>query len=1081
MSTQAPLDLKKTVNLPKTGFAQKANLAQSEPARLKRWAETNLYELIRRARAGREVFILHDGPPYANADIHLGTAMNKILKDIVVKSRSMMGYDAPYVPGYDCHGLPIEQHVERALKEKGKGRADLPVTSFRRICREHAAEALKRQTRDFKRLGILGLWEDPYLTMSNHYEAETARQFGRFVERGYVYKGARPVYWCIHDQTALAEAEVEYREHTSPSVYVKFPLSEETIEAKTFKREILGSEDDPRKVSFLIWTTTPWTLPANLGIAVNPNFEYAAIEDEARGEVYIVASELIGAVAAKCDIGRRESGEPGELSALSLGEIEERVTGDVGEAADSGVSSGSRLSSSFFSVEWEPKVRARFMGSRLDRLEARHAWLDRPSLLMLGDHVTLGGEADAETELDVREARDKKATSKAGTGLVHTAPGHGHDDFVIGKAYGLEIYCPVDNAGRFTEEVEHFAGERVFEANAKIVEFMRERGVLLFAEEYAHRYPHCWRCKNPVIFRATPQWFISLDASAAPAAMTEVERDEDGRPLANYTDNEEQSPASLREGALREIERVEWVPAWGVDRMRNMLKGRPDWCVSRQRVWGVPIPVFYCKACEEAIADRATINHVADTFERETTDVWYAREASELLPEGFRCPRCGGAEFTKETDILDVWFDSGVSSVAVLESEKYAGLRFPADVYLEGGDQYRGWFNSSLMLGLGAHDRAPYKTVVTHGWTLDAQGHAMHKSAGNAVAPEEFVKESGADILRLWVTSSDYREDMRCSDEILRRVSDSYRKIRNTARYALGNLDGFDPARDSVVLGEMHEVDRWALAELDRVIERVTDAYRAFDFHSVYRALDAFCTVTLSARYFDIIKDRLYTAAPRSHARRSAQTALNYVADALARMLAPVLSFTADEIWENLPEVKNARASSVTPAAVETVNDKVVGETVVDEGGAVPPSVHMAEFPVVVSNGRDAALLERWSRLYEIRDVVLRALEESRIAKLIGSSLEAHVRLEARRQTFELLEHYREELRYVFIVSKVSLTLLEEEAGEDLRVTVERAPGGKCERCWNYSERVGEFTRYPTACERCVVALAEIEAEGGAA
>jgi isoleucyl-tRNA synthetase len=1040
MSTQAPLDLKKTVNLPRTGFAQKANLAQSEPARLKRWAETNLYEMIRREREGREVFILHDGPPYANADIHLGTAMNKILKDIVVKSRSMMGYDSPYVPGYDCHGLPIEQHVERALKEKGKGRADLPVASFRRICREHAAEALKRQTRDFKRLGILGLWEDPYLTMSNHYEAETARQFGRFVERGYVYKGARPVYWCIHDQTALAEAEVEYREHTSPSVYVKFPLSEDTIEAKTFKREILGSEDDPRKVFFLIWTTTPWTLPANLGIAVNPNFYYTAIESNDGSEVYIVASDLATDVMRKCGIGEAlpQGFDPPHDVAIAHNRLMVPGTNTF----------------------------VMFLGSRLDRLEARHAWLDRPSLLMVGDHVTLGGEADAETELDVKDAREKRATGKAGTGLVHTAPGHGHDDFVIGKAYGLEVYCPVDNAGRFTPEVEHFAGEGVFEANPHIVGFMRERGALLYSEEYAHRYPHCWRCKNPVIFRATPQWFISLDAVAPPAAMTEAERDEDGRPRENYTDNDEQAPASLREGALREIERVEWVPAWGVDRMRNMLKGRPDWCVSRQRVWGVPIPVFYCKACDETVADRATIDHVAGIFERETADVWYAREAAELLPEGFRCAACGGAEFTKETDILDVWFDSGVSSVAVLESDKYAGLRFPADVYLEGGDQFRGWFNSSLMVGLAAHDRAPYKAVVTHGWTLDDKGHAMHKSAGNAVAPEEFVKESGADILRLWVTSSDYREDMRCSEEILRRVSDSYRKIRNTARYALGNLDGFDPARDSVPLGEMHEVDRWALAELDRVIERVTDAYRAFDFHSVYRALDAFCTVTLSARYFDIIKDRLYTFAPKSAARRSAQTALNYIADALARLLAPVLSFTADEIWENLPEVKNARAA---------------GENAVDEGVAVPPSVHMAEFPVVVNNGRDAPLVERWARLYEVRDVVLRALEEARMAKLIGSSLEAHVLLEAKRQTFELLEHYREELRYVFIVSKVSLTLLEEEAGEDLRVTVERAPGEKCERCWNYSERVGEFTRYPAACERCVVALAELESEGGAA
>jgi isoleucyl-tRNA synthetase len=1050
MSTQTPLELKKTVNLPKTAFAQKANLGQTEPARLKRWAEMGLYELIRRSRAGRERFILHDGPPYANADIHLGTAMNKILKDIVVKSRTMMGYDSPYVPGYDCHGLPIEQFVERALDKKGKKKSDLSTESFRRACREHAAAALKSQTRDFQRLGILGLWEDPYLTMSSHYEAETARQFGRFVERGYVYKGARPVYWCIHDQTALAEAEVEYREHTSPSVYVKFPLAEDSLEAKTFKRELLGDEDDPRKVFFLIWTTTPWTLPSNLGIAVNPQFEYAAFEDEKSGEVYVVAGELLTHVMKKCGLGRPADLESGEARAPSDAE------------------------SNPSTVVWPPKVLARFPGSRLDRLEARHAWLDRPSLLMLGDHVTLGGEADAETELDVREARDRKTTSKAGTGLVHTAPGHGHDDFVIGKAYGLEIYCPVDNAGRFTQEVEHFAGQSVFEANPAIVEFMRDRGVLLFAEEYAHRYPHCWRCKNPVIFRATPQWFISLDAGAG-AGAAEVETDDDGRPRTNFTENEEDAPVSLRAGALREIGRVEWVPAWGADRMRNMQKGRPDWCVSRQRVWGVPIPVFYC-ACGEAVAERRTIAHVADVFERETTDAWYRREAKELLPEGYSCAKCEGAEFTKETDILDVWFDSGVSSVAVLEG--YDGLRWPADVYLEGGDQFRGWFNSSLMVGLAAHDRAPYRAVVTHGWTLDAQGRAMHKSAGNAVAPEEFVKESGADILRLWVTSSDYRDDMRCSDEILRRVSDSYRKIRNTARYALGNLDGFDPARDAVPLGEMREIDRWALAELDRVIERAVEAYKAYDFHAVYRAVDAFCTVTLSARYFDIIKDRLYTAAPKSESRRSAQTALNYIADALARLLAPVLSFTADEIWENLPEVKARVGKGSADADAEGVGTEAAG---VDESGAAPPSVHAAEFPVAMSVERDAGLLERWARLFEVRDVVLRALEEARSAKLIGSSLEARVRLEAKRKTFELLEGYGEELRYLFIVSQVSLTLLEEEAGEEVRVSVERAGGRKCERCWNYSTFVGEFTRYPAACERCVEALAEIEAEGGAA
>ncbi|MCA1564208.1 MAG: isoleucine--tRNA ligase [Acidobacteria bacterium] len=994
MTTETPLELKKTVNLPKTSFAQKANLAQAEPVRLKKWEGLNLYRMIREARRGREKFILHDGPPYANADIHLGTALNKIVKDFVIKSRTMLGYDAPYVPGYDCHGLPIELFVDKKL---GAKKANMPAVSVRRACREHATEALKRQTRDFQRLGILGLWENPYLTMSNQYEADTARLFGRFVERGYVYKGARPVYWCVYDQTALAEAEVEYREHTSPSVYVKFPLASDP------------SEIDPalagRKVFFLIWTTTPWTLPANLAIAVNPNFEYAVIENGA--EVYVVASELAGAVAEKCGLDA-------------------------------------------------PRIVARFPGAKLDRLECRHAWLERRSLVILGEHVTLGGEADAETELDVREARDKSVTGKAGTGCVHTAPGHGHDDFVIGKQYGLDIYCPVDHAGRFTSEVEHFAGERVFEANAKIVEFLRERGALLFSENYNHRYPHCWRCKNPVIFRATPQWFISLDARSAEAA---VEQDEDGRDITNYTDNETDAPESLRAGALREVEQsVRWIPAWGEDRMRNMLKNRPDWCVSRQRVWGVPIPAFYCKGCNEAIADASVIKHVAGIFERETSDAWYAREAQELLPAGFACPKCSATAFTKETDILDVWFDSGSSSVAVLEH--YEELHFPADMYLEGGDQYRGWFNSSLMVGLAAHDRAPYRTVLTHGWVVDGQGKAMHKSAGNSVSPNDVIKGSGAEIIRLWCASSDYHEDMRCSEEILQRVSDAYRKMRNTARFALGNLDGFDPARDGVETGELLEIDRWALAELDTVTERVRAAYEAYEFHTVYHTLYHFCTVTLSARYFDIIKDRLYTAAPRSAARRSAQTALHRIADALARLLAPVLVFTADEIWENIP-----RGTGGTEAA--------------------PASVHLAEFPTV-SGERDEELQERWTRLFEMREGVLIKLEAARNQKVIGSSLEARVSLVATGEHYKFLKEYEEQLRYIFIVSQVSVSEVHTTSGAvkspiAVTVMVERAGGEKCERCWSYSVRVGESARYPTACERCVEALAEIEREGGAA
>jgi isoleucyl-tRNA synthetase len=962
---EATLDLKKTVNLPKTNFGQKANLPQTEPARLKKWADINLYQMIREARAGAEKFILHDGPPYANADIHLGTALNKILKDFIVKSRTMLGYDAPYVPGYDCHGLPIELHVERKLGEKKK---DMPPLSIRRACREFAANALKRQTRDFQRLGILGEWENPYITMSDHYEAETARLFARFVERGFVYKGARPVYWCIHDQTALAEAEVEYHQHTSPSVYVKFPLKSDPA--------LIDPALAGKKVFALIWTTTPWTLPANLGIAVHPDFDYVAVESG--GDVYIVAAELLEVVAKQCNLV-------------------------------------------------DPKVLARFAGSKLDRLEAGHPWIDRTSLFMVGEHVTLGGEADAETELDVSEAREKSATSKAGTGLVHTAPGHGHDDFVIGKKYGLDIYCPVDNAGRFTSDVEHFAGMTVFEANPKIVDFMRDRDVLLFTEQYDHRYPHCWRCKNPVIFRATPQWFISMDEKSEPRAS---------------------AGGSLRTMSLNEVDhRVQWIPAWGRDRMRNMLKGRPDWCVSRQRVWGVPIPAFYCAKCTQVVADANIIRHVADIFEKESADAWYKREATELLPENFKCGKCGATEFTKETDILDVWFDSGSSSIAVLEARDH--LRWPADVYIEGGDQFRGWFNSSLMVGLAVHDRAPYDTVLCHGWTLDAQGKAMHKSLGNAVSPDEVIPKLGAEILRLWCVSSDYMEDIRCSDEILQRVSDGYRKVRNTARFALGNLAGFDPARDTVDEHGLLEIDHWALAELDSAIADVRAAYEAYDFHGVYQRLHQFCTVTLSARYFDIIKDRLYTFAPKNQARRSAQTVLYRIADSLARMLATILAFTADEIWENLPS---------------------------DERAPRAPSVHLALLPTSGGDANNPELLTSWAHLFGYRDVVLGKLEEARVAKTIGSSLEARVEVSAGSEAYDKLKRHADDLRYLFIVSEVEL--LEPNAQMEanaIEVTVARAHGEKCERCWNYSTRVGESSRHPTVCERCVAALQEIE------
>jgi len=949
-----PLELKKTVNLPKTDFAQKANLGQSEPARLKKWADAKLYERIRAARLGAEKFILHDGPPYANADIHIGTALNKILKDFVVKTRTMMNFDAPYVPGYDCHGLPIETHVEKKLAEKGKNKNDLPVSTFRKICREHAAKAMDGQTRDFSRLGILGEWENPYLTMSNDYEAETARLFGKFLERGFVYKGLRPVYWCVHDQTALAEAEVEYKEHTSPSVYVKFPLKSD---AGLIDEKLRG-----KNVFVVIWTTTPWTLPANLGIAVHPDFDYSAIE--ANGEGYIVASELAKTFSELCGLT-------------------------------------------------DAKELARFKGSKLDKLEAKHAWLDRTSLIMNGEHVTLG-EADAEVELDVRF--ENKSANKSGTGCVHTAPGHGADDFHIAKNYGLEIYCPVDSGGKFTAEVEHFAGEFIFKANPKIVEFLRETGALLYTENYNHRYPHCWRCKKPVIFRATPQWFITMDDIAK--------------------DSGQNADVPLRAGALREVEQVNWHPNWAMGRMRNMISGRPDWCVSRQRSWGVPIPVFYCSGCDEAVADPKIVNHVADIFQAETADAWYNREAKDLLPDNFKCPKCGAADFTKETDILDVWFDSGSSCVAVLETRD--NLQFPADVYLEGGDQFRGWFNSSLMCGLAAHDKSPYKNLITHGWVVDGEGKQMHKSTGNAVSPNEVVSKSGAEIVRLWAAAVDYTEDMRCSDEILSRIVDAYRKFRNTLRYALGNLDGFNPESDSVSIREMLEIDRWVLAEMDVVVEKVLRGYENYDFQTAYQTLYNFVTVTLSARYFDIIKDRLYIYAPRSLERRSAQTALYEIADKLCRLLAPILAFTADEAWENLPNQKSE-------------------------------SVHLAEFPKV-SGADDSQLTADWERLFSIRDEVLKALEEARNAKQIGSSLEAKVILTVDKETTRFLIAYYEDLRYLFIVSQVEV-----HEGDALNVAIHKADGVKCERCWNYSTRVGESEKYPTVCERCFAALQEIE------
>ncbi len=931
MTTETTLDLKATVNLPDTPFPLKGNLAQNEPIRLKRWEEINLYELLRKTREGRPLYVLHDGPPYANGRIHLGTALNKILKDFCVKSRSMMGYWAPYVPGWDCHGLPIEIKVEEEL---GAKKHEMPVIEIRRAARKHAEKFVALQREDFKRLGILGEWENPYRTMNYKYQADIVRVFGKFVEKGSVYKGLRPVHWCISCQTALAEAEVEYNDHTSYSIYVKFPFPDAVK---------LDPALEGKNVSIVIWTTTPWTLPANLGVSFNPGFEYSAVE--VGDEVSIVASGLLERVAS------------------TLGWTDYKVIGV-------------------------------YSGEKFDRLKAWHPFVNRDSLLMLGDHVTLD----------------------AGTGAVHTAPGHGYEDYVIGRQYGLDIYNPVDNRGFFMKDVEHFAGMRVVpltkadagnDGNKAVIAHLKEIGALLKEEKFQHQYPHCWRCHNPVIFRATPQWFISMTAT------------------------------NLNERAIAACDRVQWTPEWGNVRMKNMFKDRPDWCVSRQRAWGVPITVFYCDDCGESLCNPKVIDYVADIFEKESADAWYVREAKDLVPPGTKCVSCGSDKLRKENDILDVWFDSGCSSISVLEEY---GLPYPADVYLEGGDQFRGWFNSSLVVGLEIQNQPPYRAVVTYGWAVDGNGEKMSKSKGNVVEPEKVFKVMGAEILRLWCSALDYHEDMRISDEILKRISDAYRKIRNTARYCLGNLEGFDPKRDRVTLAQMFEIDRWALTKMNEVTGKVLAAYERYDFTEVYQTIYSFATVELSALYFDILKDRLYTYPPKSLARRSAQTTLYEIVHRLARLAAPLLAFTADEIWENIPGA---------PGEAE--------------------SVHLALFPAYEESLRDDDLQGRYERLFEIRSAVMKALEDARNAKLIGAGLEAKVTITADAGTNAFLESFGEDLRFVFIVSQVVL-----QEGAELNVTVAAADGGKCERCWHYTTDVGSDPRFPGACKRCAANLDEM-------
>jgi isoleucyl-tRNA synthetase len=937
---------KDTVNLPRTDFPMKANLPTSEPQTLARWAAMDLYGKIRDRRRGAPKFVLHDGPPYANGNIHIGTAFNKILKELVVKSRSMAGYDAPYVVGYDCHGLPIELQVDREL---GSKKRQMSVADFCRACRAYAERFVGTMTEQFQRLGILATWDKPYLTMNFKYQAAIARAFGRFVEQGLVYKGKKPVHWCIHCRTALAEAEVEYEDHVSPSIYVEFPLATDSAAELGARVPALAGED----VSVLIWTTTPWTIPSNLAIAFHPELDYAAYGID--GRTVIVAEALAPKVADA-----------------------------VGKSFAAPV--------------------ARMKGEQLERIRFRHPLYTRDSIAVLGDYVTLD----------------------AGTGAVHTAPGHGSDDFNTGMKYGLDIYAPVGPGGHFLDTVEMFGGMRVFDATPKIEEALQSRGRLWHREPFTHQYPHCWRCHNPVIFLATSQWFIRLD----------------GEPVIQSGDSTG-GTRTLRDAALDAVDNhVKWVPPWGHDRIYNMVANRPDWCISRQRVWGVPIPAVDCAACGEAIVTPALVEQTATVFESYGADAWYERPTADFVPAGLTCPKCGGTSFEREMNILDVWFDSGSSHEAVLSVRPE--LTWPADIYLEGSDQHRGWFQSSLLVGLGTRGRAPFREVVTNGFVVADDGRKMSKSLGNSLEPQDIIKQSGADILRLWVAMSDYTQDVRLSKEILARVVEAYRKIRNTLRYLVANLYDFDPGADVVDRSRFEEVDRYILARYADTADRILRAYEAHEYGTISQALNAFTTLDLSAFYADVSKDRLYTFAPRSRERRAAQSAMYIMVDGLTRLMAPILSFTSDELWRVIP-------------------------------GRREESVHLALFPdrADLLAFADADLLQRWTKITGLREQVLGQIEPLRKDKQIGSSLQAKAVVSGTEAELGFLLPHLGDLPMIFIVSEVELRPAPAGAETGLRVAIERASGVKCERCWRYVRSVSSDPSWAGLCERCQEALAE--------
>ena len=912
------MDYGKTLNLPETDFPMRGNLPQREPEILEFWQQKNIYQLVQAHNAGKPKFVLHDGPPYANGNIHTGHVLNKVLKDIIVKYKSMAGFDAPYVPGWDTHGLPIEQ---RAIKQLGINQHSEDKAAFREKCEEFARGFVDTQREQFKRLGVRADWEHPYITLQKEFEAEQIGAFGEMAKKGYIYKGKKPVYWCAECETALAEAEVEYADVKSPSIYVKF--------AVTDGKGLLGDD-----VSFLIWTTTPWTIPANLAICIHADYTYAVVQLDKHK--LVLAKELLPKVAE-----------------------------DVGIA--------------------DYSVLAEFKGQELEGIVCKHPLYDRDSVVILGDHVTLD----------------------AGCGCVHTAPGHGVEDFEVGQRYGLEVLSPVDNRGYFTAEAGKYAGMEINAGGKEVVKDLDACGALLKLQWITHSYPHCWRCKKPIIFRATEQWFCSIEG--------------------------------FREKALAEIDKVQWIPAWGHDRIYNMVKDRSDWCISRQRAWGVPIPIFYCADCGKEIINDETIKHIQKLFAEHGSNIWFAKEADELAPAGLKCD-CGCTHFRKETDIMDVWFDSGSSHLAVLEQRPE--LTWPADLYLEGSDQHRGWFNSSLNIAVACKGQAPYKAVLTHGFLVDEKGAKMSKSQGNALDPLDVINKMGADVLRLWVSSADYRSDLAINNNILKQVSETYRKIRNTARFLLSNLNDFDPAADALPYAELREVDRWFLHRLQLLIEKTRAAYDAYEFHSVHHAIHRFCVVEMSNFYLDITKDTLYAELPQDKQRRSVQTVMYQILDALLRLLTPILAFTSEEIYRYLP--------------------KLPGQ---------PESVQLLDMPSVNPAWLDEALDAKWQKLAACKEQVAGQLELARQAKQIGHSLDARVTIKAAGEQLALLQEMAAELPHLFIVSQC---VLEAKADGELEISVEPAHGHKCARCWIYSE---DIEAEGGVCPRCAAVLEKLPEE----